>query len=98
VDCRLIDGPIRDFNLMVDRASAAGSLAVLGGGSTHSASAAVVLVHALAGTATVVPQGGAPVHLPAGHSALLRAPLQDGGAVVTVPDGAEAVCAEVRRR
>ncbi len=93
VECALLDGPIRDVNLMLDRATASGSLALLLGGGTHAASGDAVLVHGLAGTLTVTPEGGQAVAVPAGHSALLR-----GAATVTLPDGAEGVCAEVRRR
>ncbi len=102
VDCTLLDGPIRDFNLMLDRATAAGVLTLLGGGpgraATCEASGDVILVHALAGSVTVVPDGQAAVAVPQGHSALLRGAAATTAATVAVPDGAEAVCAEVRRR
>ncbi|SMH31582.1 HutD/Ves family protein [Azospirillum agricola] len=93
VGCALLGGPIRDFNLMLDRAAAGGSVTMLAGGTAHQASGDAVLVHGLAGTLTVTPEGGDAVAVPAGHSALLR-----GTAAVAVPAGAEGVCAEVRRR
>ncbi|MBP2229982.1 environmental stress-induced protein Ves [Azospirillum agricola] len=93
VDCALLGGPIRDVNLMLDREAAVGSVTMLAGGTAHRASGDAVLVHGLAGTLTVTPEGGDAVAVPAGHSALLR-----GAAAVAVPAGAEGVCAEVRRR
>lgn len=92
--CEPTAGPIRDVNLMLDRASATGTLTLLAGPAVHHAACHVVLVHALAGTVTVTPDGGEPLSLPEGNSLLLR----DGTARVEVLDGAEAVSAEVRRR
>ncbi|WP_372400476.1 HutD family protein [Azospirillum sp. HJ39] len=90
--CEPTGGPIRDVNLMLDRASATGSLTLLAGGS-HRAAGDALLVHALAGTLTVTPDGGEAMPVPEGHSLLLRATA----ALVEVPAGAEGVCAEVRR-
>ncbi|WP_257452469.1 HutD/Ves family protein [Archangium lipolyticum] len=56
VQCRLLGGPVRDFNLMVDRASAEATLAVvhLGPGETRTlSSASTVFLHALEGQASV---------------------------------------------
>nr|WP_295825454.1 HutD family protein [uncultured Azospirillum sp.] len=92
--CEPTAGPIRDVNLMLDRASAAGTLTLLAGDAGHRAAGDVLLVHALAGTLTVIPDGGEALTVPAGHSLLLR----DTAALVEAPDGAEGVCAEVRRR
>ena len=92
--CEPTAGPIRDVNLMLDRASATGALTLLAGTASHGAAGDVVLVHALAGTLSITPDGGEPQPLAQGHSLLLR----DAAARVEVPDGAEGVCAEVRRR
>ncbi|MFP5515014.1 MAG: HutD family protein [Alphaproteobacteria bacterium] len=92
--CEPTAGPIRDVNLMLDRAGATGTLTLLAGPAGHRAGGDVVLVHALAGTLSVTPDGGEPRSLAQGHSLLLR----DTAAQVEVPDGAEGVCAEVRRR
>ncbi|MCY1082343.1 HutD/Ves family protein [Archangium lansingense] len=54
--CRLLGGPVRDFNLMVDRAQAEGSLEVvhLAPGETRTlAGAATVVLHVLEGRAAV---------------------------------------------
>lgn len=92
--CEPTAGPIRDVNLMLDRASAAGTLTLYAGPALHRADGEAVLVHALAGTLSVTPDGGEPQPLAQGHSLLLR----HSAAQVEVPDGAEGVCAEVRRR
>ena len=92
--CEPTAGPIRDVNLMLDRASATGALTLLAGQARHRAAGDVLLVHALAGTLTVIPDGGEALTVPAGHSLLLR----DTAVLVEAPDGAEGVCAEVRRR
>ncbi|WP_042701915.1 HutD family protein [Azospirillum sp. B506] len=92
--CEPTAGPIRDVNLMVDRASATGALTLLAGPAAHRAAGDVLLVHALAGMLTVTLAGGEALAVPAGHSLLLR----DVAALVEVPDGAEGVCAEVQRR
>ncbi len=92
--CEPTAGPIRDVNLMLDRASAAGTLTLLAGQAGHRAAGDVLLVHGLAGALTVIPDGGEALTVPAGHSLLLR----DTAALVEAPDGAEGVCAEVWRR
>lgn len=97
--CEPTAGPIRDVNLMLDRASAAGTLTLLAGSAAqranvHRAEADVLLVHALAGTLTVTPEDGEALTVPAGHSLLLR----NGAALVEAPGEAEGVCAEVWRR
>lgn len=97
--CEPTAGPIRDVNLMLDRASAAGMLTLLAGSAAHranvhTAAGDVLLVHALVGTLTVTPEEGEALTVPAGHSLLLR----DAAALVEAPSGAEGVCAEVWRR
>jgi len=97
--CEPTAGPIRDVNLMLDRASAAGMLTLLAGSAAqranvHRAEADVLLVHALAGMLTVTPEDGETLTVPAGHSLLLHG----AEALVEAPAGAEGVCAEVLRR
>lgn len=97
--CEPTAGPIRDVNLMLDRASAAGMLTLLAGSAAHRANVHraagdVLLVHALAGMLTVTPEDGEALTVPAGHSLL----LQGAEALVEAPAGAEGVCAEVLRR
>ncbi|MEO3432554.1 HutD family protein [Inquilinus sp. CAU 1745] len=49
--CELLEGPIRNFNLMIDPLRTAGSLARIAGPADHAipATAGTILVHALAG-------------------------------------------------
>ncbi|MFE8602932.1 HutD/Ves family protein [Archangium violaceum] len=56
LQCRLLGGPVRDFNLMVDRALVQGSFEVvqLAPGETRTlAGAGIVLLHVLEGRATL---------------------------------------------
>ncbi|PGH58015.1 hypothetical protein CRT60_08640 [Azospirillum palustre] len=97
--CEPTAGPIRDVNLMLDRASAAGMLTLLAGSAAHRANVHraagdVLLVHALAGMLTVTPEDGEALTVPAGHSLLLHG----AEALVEAPAGAEGVCAEILRR
>ncbi|MBY6261910.1 HutD family protein [Azospirillum sp. 412522] len=93
--CEPTAGPIRDVNLMLDRASATGALTLLAGSTGHRAgyraTGDVLLVHALTGMLAVTPERGEALAVPAGHSLLLR----DTAALVETPAGAEGVCAEV---
>lgn len=94
VDCRLLDGPIRDFNLMVDRAHAEGRLELVKAGETAAVpESATALIHALDGAVTVRSAEG-DVTVPAGWSARL-----DGLAATVAPrNGACAVVASVMPR
>ena len=51
VDVALVGGPTRDFNLMVRRAGARGSVTVCGEPGSHATDAACVLLYVLRGTA-----------------------------------------------
>lgn len=56
IECRLLGGPVRDFNLMVDRALAQGSLEVVQlapGQAQTLAGAGTVLLHVLEGQVSV---------------------------------------------
>ncbi len=77
---------------MLDRATATGAVTLLSGGDCLAAGD-VVLVHALSGTTRVRPADGDAIPVPPGHSLLLRGVAT---ALVSVPDGAEAVVAEIR--
>jgi environmental stress-induced protein Ves len=86
--CRLLDGPVQDFNLMVDRASAASTLEVvrLAPGERRAVEGTeAVLLHGLAGRASV---GEEP--LAAQETLWLQAPgtlalrSQEGAALVAI--------------
>lgn len=94
VECALLDGPIRDFNLMVDRATATGALDLVTGATRGVHHADVTLVHALTGTATLRAGSGEALDVPPGHTLLLR----NQTATVAVPEEAEAVVATINRR
>lgn len=94
VDCALLDGPIRDFNLIVDRAHAEGRLDLVpAGGSVAVPEGSVALVHALDCGVTLRTADGE-VRVPAGWTARL-----DATAATVVPEpGAHAVVAAVTAR
>ncbi|WP_431858100.1 HutD/Ves family protein [Azospirillum sp.] len=94
VQCDLLDGPIRDFNLMVDRERARGSLDIVTAEHAVSVPAArVVLIHAVDGAVTVCRDGGG-VRVPAGWT--LR--LDGEGGTVDADEGAWAFVARVDDR
>lgn len=92
VDCALLDGPIRDFNLIVDRAHAEGRLDLVPAGASVAVPAeGVALVHALDGGVTLRTADGE-VRVPAGWTARL-----DATAATVAPEaGAFAVVAAVQ--
>jgi uncharacterized protein len=63
VDARLVDGPTRDFNLMMRRGVASGDVDVWRGAGTHAVSSRVVLLFCAEGELTVSVSGDAPVWL-----------------------------------
>ncbi|PWC53182.1 hypothetical protein TSO221_11600 [Azospirillum sp. TSO22-1] len=94
VRCDLLDGPIRDFNLMVDRERARGSLEVVTAGHAVPVPAArVVLVYAVDGAVSVRRAGGT-VRVPAGWT--LRLDGEDGA--IEADAGAWAFVARVDDR
>ena len=54
-DCRLLAGPVKDLNLIVERSRARGSIAIVAayGGKTFEISSAWTLVYCLAGSARI---------------------------------------------
>jgi environmental stress-induced protein Ves len=60
IDAELIDGPTRDFNLMVRRGKAYGSLEIWRGAGSHSLDADAVLIMCAEGTLEVALAGEAP--------------------------------------
>ncbi|KAG0186387.1 hypothetical protein DFQ28_007940 [Apophysomyces sp. BC1034] len=74
VDARLVDGPTRDFNLMVRRDRATGYVDLWRGDVVQSLSAQVVLLYCACGRARVTLAGTAPVTLDAGDALRIDAP------------------------
>lgn len=83
--CRLLGGPVRDLNLIVDRARARGSIAVVPayGGKEFTLAAAWVLLYCLQGS-TRVEVAGAEHELHAGELLRLDEP---GGAPAALHEG-----------
>ena len=83
--CRLLGGPVRDLNLIVDRARAHGSIAVLPayGGSTFSLDADWALFLCLAGSARIEVAGSE--YCP--HAGELLRIDEGGGAAVALHEG-----------
>jgi hypothetical protein len=98
-DCRLIDGSIRDFNLMVDRVRLTARLAVVRPGPSperHGFAGATGLIHCLSGTVAV---GGVSDCPPLAEGDTLR--LADGSGKafgLTLSGGNNAVAALIELR
>lgn len=92
--CRLLDGPIRDLNLMVDRRHGSGGLHILRDGARWPAEGTTVLVHVLSGTAAVT-TGAETARLAAAETAVLT---EAPAVVVQAGPQAAVAVAEVRRR
>ncbi|WP_448207479.1 HutD/Ves family protein [Azospirillum sp. sgz302134] len=91
VECALLNGPVRDFNLIVDREHADGQLDLVPAGDSAAVpGTGTALVHALDGSVTLRTAAGE-VHVPAGWTARLNT---TPGTVVPEP-GAHAVVAVV---
>lgn len=79
--CELLDGPIRNFNLMIDPRRVAGALARIAGPADHAvpATGGTVLVHALTGPCGLTTADGT-VEIAEGMTAV----IDGAGAVLTV--------------
>jgi len=98
-ECALIDGPIRDFNLILDRATTTGTLARLRLSSEPVPTAldrGTALIHALVGRVTVDAGALGRWALPEGDTLRLDGPV--GTALVTGESGGRALVATVSRR
>lgn len=77
----LIDGPVRDFNLMVRRGRMRGGVTLVRGRPAPIAAAGFVLCYAAAGIHHCTLAGRAPIELAQGHALLVEA---DGEALAMV--------------
>ncbi|MGH8782581.1 HutD/Ves family protein [Paraburkholderia sp.] len=68
IDARLVDGATRDFNLMVRRHAATGTLDVWRGATRRTLNADVALLYCATGVVTVTVGDATPVHLAAGDT------------------------------
>jgi environmental stress-induced protein Ves len=71
--CELVAGPTRDFNLMVRRATAAGTVVVVQGGAARLLTAATCVCFVAQGTVECCAAGDAPVVIPAAHTLVVAA-------------------------
>jgi environmental stress-induced protein Ves len=69
--CSLLAGPVRDFNLMIRRGAARGSIVVCRDGGGPIAPADTYICHAAAGASECVLDGHPPVALAASHTLVL---------------------------
>jgi len=86
IEARLVDGPTRDFNLMVRRGTARGTLEVWRTATTHRFTAQTVLLYCAQGTIKARVNDTQPVALAAGDT--LRVDAQQAVEIETAGDGA----------
>ena len=72
IDCTLVDGPVRDFNLMLRRGRATGEVAIVRGAAARIASARVRLCYAANGASECLLASRPPLRLAAGHALLVE--------------------------
>jgi environmental stress-induced protein Ves len=68
LQCRLLAGPVRDFNLMVRRGTASGNIIVCRDGGGPIAAADTYVCHAAAGAAECIVDGHPPIALAPSHT------------------------------
>ena len=95
-DCGLIDGPIRDFNLIVDRATARGRVVGLRAAQSVALDGGTALLHALMGGFTVDAGPLGAWVVPEGDT--LRLDGVTGTIDIDGPDDGRALLATIRRR
>jgi environmental stress-induced protein Ves len=69
--CNLVDGPVRDFNLMVRRGTASGSIVVRREGGEGIAPADAYICYAAVGSSECLVAGHPPISLAEAHTLLL---------------------------
>ena len=97
--CNLVDGPVRDFNLMVRRETARGSIAVRREGGESIAPADTYVCYAAVGSSECLIAGRPPISLAEGHTLLLSpetGAATRGLSVNPLTAGAVAIIAEIR--
>jgi len=93
--CRLLDGPIRDANLMIDRANARGEMTLLSDRQPQCAMTGDwLLAHCLTGELRVRDGGGRTFSVRAGDSIV----LPQGTTTVGTVGGSQGLCAALRLR
>jgi environmental stress-induced protein Ves len=82
VGCTLLDGPVRDFNLMLRRDRARGRVTVMRGEGARVAPARFRLCYTVTGAYECLLAGHVPLTVAADHALLVE---DDGGAAVPLP-------------
>jgi environmental stress-induced protein Ves len=72
LECALIEGPVRDFNLMIRRAQARGELAIVRGSAEAIVPARFQLCYAAVGVCECLLAGHVPLTLPEGNALLVE--------------------------
>jgi len=75
IDCALVDGPVRDFNLMVRRGRGIGEIVIVRGAAAPIAPARFCLCYAANGTSVCRIAGRPPLRLAGGHALLVDGEL-----------------------
>jgi environmental stress-induced protein Ves len=99
LQCRLLAGPVRDFNLMVRRGAARGSIVVCRDGRGPIAAAGTYVCHAAAGASECVVDGRAPVALAPSQTLVVTADADSAAPLIRVRPlaaGAVALVAAIR--
>ena len=97
-DCALVDGPTRDFNLMVRRGTVRGDVVVVREAACDVEPARTRICYAAAGACSCRVAAHAPIAVPSGHALLVTAPPGAAApalSVTPVGDGAVALVAVV---
>ena len=84
VDCRLLAGPVRDFNLMLRRERVRGGLAVLRDGGARVAAAAERFCFVASGAVECLLPGCPPIAVAAGHALWIGGEGPDARAAIAV--------------
>ena len=92
IDCRLVAGPVRDFNAMFRRGRACGSVTVVRRGGAEFRPAQFRLAYAVTGVHECSGATSAPIRLEAGHALLVtEAGASDTPSLAIRPLGADPV-------
>jgi environmental stress-induced protein Ves len=92
IACALVDGPVRDFNLMLRRGRVQGRLLVVRGAAARIAPARWRACHAVAGAVECLVPGHPPLAVPRDHTVVFDAGGDGaGGALAVNPVSADAV-------
>jgi len=99
LQCSLLAGPVRDFNLMVRRGKARGNIVICRDGGGQLATADTYICHAAAGAAECMVEGHPSIALPASHTLLVTSGKDTAAPALRVrplAPGAVALIAAIR--